>query len=93
MGHVNGPVRLVLTLELTATAEPIAGLAGSGGQPGLAFSGWSELFAVLQTLISQAGSDANAQDHRASGRHAEHKGPGRPALRQEDPSCRGTTRS
>ncbi len=48
--RVNSPVRLVLTVELAVTAEPIAGLVRSGEdrQP---FSGWSELFAALQTLI------------------------------------------
>lgn len=79
MGPVNGPVRLVLTLELTTVTEPIAGVARSGDQPGQAFSGWSELFAALQTLTSQAESDAKAPDHRASGRHAEQQGPRRPA--------------
>jgi hypothetical protein len=79
MGDVNGPVRLVLTLELTTTTEPIAGQALSGDQPGLPFSGWSELFAVLQTLTSDAGGTATAPDQRGSGRHAEQQGPWRPA--------------
>jgi hypothetical protein len=48
--RVNSPVRLVLTVELAVTAEPITGLVRSGeGSQG--FSGWSELFAALQTLI------------------------------------------
>ena len=78
MSRVNDPVRQVLTLELTATTEPIAGVARSGEQPGHAFSGWSELFAVLQTLTSQAASDAEAPAGRAGGRHAEDTGPDRP---------------
>lgn len=47
---MNSPVRLVLTVELAVTTEPIAGLVRSGedSQP---FSGWSELFAALQALI------------------------------------------
>jgi hypothetical protein len=77
MGQVDDPVRLVLTLELAATAEPIAGIARAGDQSGQAFSGWSELFAVLQTLVSQAGSATDMPDHHAS-RHAERQGPGRP---------------
>jgi hypothetical protein len=59
MGRMNGPVRLVLAVELAVTAEPIAGLVRAGDRPGQAFSGWSELFAVLQTLISQAGGDVD----------------------------------
>jgi hypothetical protein len=49
--HVNGPVRLVLTVELAVIAEPIAGLVRSAEGSSQAFSGWSELFAALQTLI------------------------------------------
>lgn len=48
--RVNSPVRLMLTVELAVTTEPIAGLVRSSeGSQG--FSGWSELFAALQTLI------------------------------------------
>ena len=59
MGRMNDPIRLVLTVELAVTAEHVAGLARDGDRPGQAFSGWSELFAVLQTLISQAGDDVD----------------------------------
>jgi hypothetical protein len=75
---MDGPVRQVLTLELTTTAEPIAGVVRSGSQA-QPFSGWSELFAVLQTLTSQASGDANAPAHQADGRHMEDNGPARPA--------------
>jgi hypothetical protein len=78
MSRVNDPVRQVLMLELTTTTEPIAGVARSGDQPGHAFSGWSELFAVLQMLTTQAGGAANAPAHRAGDRHAEDTGPDRP---------------
>jgi hypothetical protein len=78
MSRMDGPVQQVLTLELTTTAEPIAGVVRSGNQA-QAFSGWSELFAVLQTLTSQAGGDANAPAHRAGGRRMEDNGPARPA--------------
>jgi hypothetical protein len=71
MGHVDDPVRLVLTLELATTSEPIAGFAHAGDASGQAFSGWSELFAVLQTLVSQAGSAADVPDHQATSRHAD----------------------
>ncbi len=78
MGQVDDPVRLVLTLELTATAEPITGIACAGDQSGQAFSGWSELFAVLHALVTQAGGASDGPDHHAS-RHAERQGPWRPA--------------
>jgi hypothetical protein len=87
MGRMNGPVRLVLAVELAVTAEPIAGLVRAGDRPGQAFSGWSELFAVLQTLISQAGGDADVPDQRASDRHARQRGNDGPARRQEEPPC------
>jgi hypothetical protein len=78
MGQVDDPVRLVLTLELATTAEPIAGFARAGEAAGQAFSGWSELFAVLPTLLSQAGS---AKDGPVSLSHQPSRGrtgPGRP---------------
>jgi hypothetical protein len=84
---VNDPVRLVLTLELAATARPIAGLVRSGEHPGQEFSGWSELFAVLQTLISAAGDEAGRPDHRAGDRHARQRGNECPGQRQEEPPC------
>jgi len=87
MGRVNGPVRLVLTVELAVTAEPIAGLVNAGGGPGQAFSGWSELFAVLQTLISQAGGDADGPGQRTGDRHARQRGNECPGQRQEEPPC------
>jgi len=55
MVEVNGPVRLVLTVELAVTAEPVEGLVRSAGRPDQSFSGWSELFAVLMALTSEAG--------------------------------------
>lgn len=59
---VYGPDGLVLILELTAAVEPIEGLARSGDRPAQAFSGWSELFAVLQTLISERNQGSIAPD-------------------------------
>jgi hypothetical protein len=62
MARVNGPVRLVLTVELDATAEPVEGLVRSAGRPDQTFSGWSELFAALIALTSEAGGDEVAPD-------------------------------
>ena len=87
MGRVSDPVRLVLTVQVAVTAEPIAGLVAAGDRPGQAFSGWSELFGVLQALISQAGDDADSPDHRAGDRHARQRGNECPGQRQEEPPC------
>jgi hypothetical protein len=62
MARVKGPVRLVLTVEFDAIAEPVEGLVRSAGRPDQAFSGWSELFAVLIALTSEAGGDEVASD-------------------------------
>ena len=52
MARVNDPVRLVLRLEFTAVAEPVAGAVHGDGGAAQPFSGWSELFAVLQTVLA-----------------------------------------
>jgi hypothetical protein len=57
MVKVNGPVRLVLTVELAVTSESVEGVVSSADRPDQSFSGWSELFAVLMTLTSGAGGD------------------------------------
>jgi hypothetical protein len=67
MARVNGPVRLVLTVELDAIAEPVEGLVRSAGRPDQSFSGWSELFAVLIALASNPGGDEVAPDRSTSG--------------------------
>ncbi len=59
---MNGPVRLVLRVEFTAAAEPVEGVVLAAGQSAQAFSGWSELFAVLMAATSWAGGDAIAAD-------------------------------
>jgi hypothetical protein len=65
MTQVNGSVRLVLRVEFAATAEPVEGVVRFGGGAAQPFSGWSELFAVLMTLTSEAGEDAVAPDRDA----------------------------
>jgi hypothetical protein len=55
---VTSPPRLMLTAQITVTGEHIEGTVRAAGRPAQAFSGWSELFAVLLALTSQAGPDA-----------------------------------
>jgi hypothetical protein len=55
--------RVVLELDLmTRDRQPIAGLVRTGDGLVHAFSGWSEMFAVLQRLISIPGSDSETED-------------------------------
>jgi hypothetical protein len=57
--------RVVLQLEvITSDRQPIRGLVRAGDGPALAFSGWSEMFAVLQTLTSGLGDDTQTEDSR-----------------------------
>ena len=49
--RMTGSRRLVVELELIVGEEaPIEGWARASGLPASRFSGWSELFAALQTL-------------------------------------------
>jgi hypothetical protein len=50
---VSSPARLVLTVEFTAVAETVDGLVYAADRSAHAFSGWSELFAVLMELTSR----------------------------------------
>jgi hypothetical protein len=59
---VNDPVHVELTMELAVTAERIEGTVCPAARPALSFSGWSELFAVLLTVISEAGDEVTAPD-------------------------------
>jgi hypothetical protein len=55
--------RVVLRLEVISSGgQPISGLVWDGEGRAHVFSGWSEMFAVLQTLTSPRGSDAAAED-------------------------------
>ncbi len=50
---MTGPRRLVVELELVMSERvPLAGQARIPGLPPQRFCGWSELFAVLQTMVS-----------------------------------------
>ena len=55
--------RVVLHLDVTTTGrQPIAGLARTNDGLEHGFSGWSELFAVLQRLTSVPGDDSETED-------------------------------
>lgn len=55
--------RVVLRLEvIRSDGQPISGLVWDGDGLAHAFSGWSEMFAVLQTLTSFPGDGAEAED-------------------------------
>jgi hypothetical protein len=54
--------RVVLELDLiTSDRQPIAGLVRTGDGLAHAFSGWSEMFAVLQRLTSTPGNDGETE--------------------------------
>jgi hypothetical protein len=48
---------LLVTLELDVSGQPVEGQVRLADRTAWGFSGWSELFAVLQTLTSQAAGD------------------------------------
>jgi hypothetical protein len=53
--------RVVLRLEVTRSdRQPVSGLVRDGDGVAHAFSGWSEMFAVLSGLISGPGDGTDA---------------------------------
>ncbi|MBV9380362.1 MAG: hypothetical protein JOY82_12245 [Streptosporangiaceae bacterium] len=57
--------RVVLQLEVIISDQrPIAGVMRSRDGLARAFSGWSELFAVLQAVTSVPGGDNGTEEHR-----------------------------
>lgn len=64
-GRVSGPARIVLTVEFARAVEPVEGLVRRAAQPPQAFSGWSELFAVLMRLTSEESSAGDSPADRA----------------------------
>ena len=55
--------RIVLRLEVIKSGgQPISGLVRDSDGFAHVFSGWSEMFAVLQTLTSPPGDGAEAED-------------------------------
>jgi hypothetical protein len=54
--------RIVLRLEvITCRGEPISGLVRGCDGVSHEFSGWSEMFAILQRLTSQPGSETEGR--------------------------------
>ncbi len=72
---MTGPRRLVVELELIMSERlPLAGQARAPGLPPACFSGWSELFAVLETMVSsceaygeKGAGQATSRQHRPAG--------------------------
>ena len=55
--------RIILRLEVIRSGgQPISGLVWDGDDLAHAFSGWSEMFAVLQTLTSSSGDGTEMED-------------------------------
>jgi len=55
--------RVVLRLEVIRSGgQPISGLVWDGDGLAHGFSGWSEMFAALQTLTSASGDGADTED-------------------------------
>jgi hypothetical protein len=55
--------RVILRLEVIGSGgQPISGLVWDGDGVAHAFSGWSEMFAVLQTLTSSPGDGTEVED-------------------------------
>jgi len=55
--------RVILRLEVIGSGgQPISGLVWDGHGVAHAFSGWSEMFAVLQTLTSSSGDGTEMED-------------------------------
>ena len=75
MGCMTGRRRLVVELELTMSERlPLEGQARIPGLPPSRFVGWSELFAVLQTVVS--GSEAHGRDSAGQATDRQHRLPG-----------------
>jgi hypothetical protein len=65
------PRRVDLRLEaIISDQQPISGLVRADDGRALAFSGWSEMFAVLQTLTSGLGDGTQTDDAQTDGTQA-----------------------
>jgi hypothetical protein len=75
IGCMTGHRRLVVELELTmGERPPLEGQARIPGLPPSRFVGWSELFAVLQTMVS--GYEAHGGDGAGQVPDRQHRLPG-----------------
>ena len=69
---MTGPRRLVVELELIMSERlPLAGEARAADLPPSRFCGWSELFAVLQTMVS--GCEAHSGDGAGQATGRQHR--------------------
>ena len=63
--------RIILRLEVIRSGgQPISGLVRDGDGLAHAFSGWSEMFAVLQTLTYGLGDGTQTDDAQTDGTQA-----------------------
>lgn len=62
---MSGTRRLVQTLELVISGDTIEGRIRPESGPSRDFSGWSELFAQLQSLTSEPSRDADGNEQEA----------------------------
>ena len=67
---MTGHRRLVVELELLMDERPLTGQARIPGVPPRRFCGWSELFAVLQTMVSGCEAHGGDSAGQASDRQA-----------------------
>ncbi len=61
-GRMSEARRLVQTLELVVSGETIEGRIGPERGESQSFSGWSELFALLQSITSDVGSGSRGDE-------------------------------
>jgi hypothetical protein len=64
MTQMDGRQVLKLATQITITDGHIDGVVRVSGGPGQAFSGWSELFAALTQLVSEAGGTSETRRQR-----------------------------
>lgn len=67
---MTGSEPLILTLELMVSPQPITGLVRRPDRSTEMFSGWSELFAVLQTLTSTDSDQPTERGRREASQEA-----------------------
>jgi hypothetical protein len=54
--------RVVVQLEVASDHRPISGIVTASDGRGHPFSGWSELFAVLQKLMAEGGGITETEE-------------------------------
>jgi hypothetical protein len=59
---MEGTRRVVVQLEVAIDHQPISGMVRASDGRRHPFSGWSELFAVLQKLTAESGGTAETEE-------------------------------